>query len=97
MKFKEFIEQFKEKTQRVIGALEVTKTITGVYLKGEEKKARLDETMTKWTIEQVEANSKIKVIYKFIIKKFIIPQIPYITQMIFDLIKVRVEGITQEV
>ena len=90
MKFKEFIEQFKEKTQRVIGAL-------GVYLKGEEKKARLDETMTKWTIEQVEANSKIKVIYKFIIKKFIIPQIPYITQMIFDLIKVRVEGITQEV
>ncbi len=95
MSIKELIKKFKDKTQRVIETLENAKNLYGEYLKGEEKKGRLDEVMTKWVTEQVEGDKKIKMITKWIIKRYIIVQIPYITQMIFDLIKTRVEGITE--
>ena len=89
MKFKEFIKTFADTTKITIANLETYKELTG-----ETKKAQLDLTITNWVNVFLEGNN-LNVIAKWVIKTFVIKNIPAITQAIFDLIKSRVEGITK--
>lgn len=90
MKFKEFVKTFVNTTKITIANLETYKELTGVA-----KKAQLDLTITNW-VNVFLKDEKLNVFVKWIIKTFVIKNIPDITQAIFDLIKSRVEGITAE-
>jgi len=89
MQIKEFIETFATKTKGMIAWLEGYKELSN-----EEKKRRLDVQISEWvelTIDSIGLNF----IFKFALKKILINNIPTITQAIFDLVKVKVEGITE--
>jgi len=88
MEIKEFIENFAHKTKENIAKLAETK------LTGAEKKAKLDEKMTKWA-EELLNSAKINIVLKQAVKQFVIKNIPVITQVIFDLLKSRIKGITE--
>ena len=90
MKFKEFIEKFKNKTTELINFFEKQKKLTGA-----EKKAQVDFAIKNW-VEDILQGSDLNFIIKFILKKYVLNNIPVITQSIFDLIKIRIEGITEE-
>lgn len=89
MEIKAFIEEFTTKTKNLIIEFEQVKGLTGV-----QKKAKLDEKMTKWANELLNG-AKINALLKQAVKQFVIKNIPIITQVVFDLIKSRVEGITK--
>lgn len=90
MKFKEFITELKDKTKNLIQIYENYKDLTG-----EQKKQRVDYQVKSW-IETQLITTKLNVFVKFIIKTYILNHIPDITQAIFDLIKLRIQGITEE-
>lgn len=90
MKFKEFVIDFAKTAKGYIAYYETLKDLSG-----EEKKIRLDKKMTDLSLNIIE-KAQINLVLKFIIKNYIIKNIPYITQAIFDLIKARVEGITDQ-
>lgn len=90
MKFKEFIKDFTKTAKGYIAYYETIKDLTG-----EEKKLRLDKKMCDYA-ELILSQIKINPILTFIIKNFIIKNIPAITQAVFDLIKTSVKGITEE-
>ena len=87
MNIKEFIENFTQKTKENIAKLAETK------LTGAEKKAKLDEKMTKWA-EELLKGAKMNVLLKNAVKQFVIANIPVITQAVFDLLKTKIQGIT---
>ena len=89
MKFKEFIKEFVNKTKNLIQVFEEYS-----HLSGAEKKAQVDFRIKNW-VEEVIDNSKINFLIKFILKTYILNNIPEITQTIFDLVKTRVQGITE--
>lgn len=70
------------------------KDLTYSNLTGQEKKERLDHTITTY-VENMLTGIKLNFIFKFVLKKLLIPNIPFITQAIFDLIKAKIEGITE--
>lgn len=89
MKIKEFIEEFVLCTKNNIEQYEKIENFSG-----KDKKIRLDEIITNFansTIDKIKMNFVIKMIFK----KILIENIPYITQVIFDLIKIKIEGITK--
>lgn len=88
MELKTFIQEFAEKTKNKIAELAQTQ------LTGAEKKQRLDEKMTKWA-EELLAKTKMNMFLKQAVKQFIISSIPVITQAIFDLLKAKINGITE--
>ena len=88
MKFKEFIEKITETTKEAIIRLENYSTLSG-----KEKKDRLDDYVTERALYLLD-EAKIGWFFKFIIEKFVIKNIPTITQKIFDLIKINIKGIT---
>ena len=63
-------------------------------LDGAGKKARLDDAITNY-VEGVIDNIGLNFIFKFVIRKILIENIPTITQIIYNLIKTKVEGITK--
>ena len=63
-------------------------------LSGEEKKERLDEIIEEY-IEVAIDSIKMNVIFKYVLKKVLLANVPVITQVIFDLIKAKIEGITK--
>ena len=88
MKVKEFIENIVNIAKTKIIAL------AGTQLDNEAKKERLDGIILDYVqiyIDKVEVNF----IVKLIIKKVLIPLIPTLTQLIYDLIKTKVQGITK--
>jgi len=88
MQIKEFIGEFAEKTKENIAKLAETK------LTGAEKKAQLDEKITKWA-EKTVNEAKMNIVLKQAVKQFVISSIPVITQAVFDLLKARIAGITE--
>ena len=64
-------------------------------LENTEKKAALDETVTEWAENMLEKLS-LNVLVKWFIKKYIIGNISTITQMIYDLLKCKVSGLSTE-
>ena len=89
MKFKEFISGFVTTAKDYIGKYEQYKELSG-----EEKKARVDDILLTYCKNTLDAVS-LNVVFKFVLKQLLIPNIPHITQIIFDLIASKVAGITK--
>lgn len=89
MKIKEFIENFTNVSKAIIERVETYKDLSG-----EEKKERVDEVVANYVTGVID-NIQVNFIVRFIIKKVLIDNIPTITQIIFDLVKAKVEGITK--
>lgn len=89
--FKTFIKKFVEKTKNVILELEKFSTLTN-----EDKKETLDEQITLWTDEAINS-LPVNPFCKWMLKKFVLPNVANFTQTIFDLLKAKVEGFTKEV
>lgn len=89
MKFSDLIKNVALKAEIVIENLEKFKDLTG-----KQKKDRLDKAIKEYIENNLEFVG-MNFIIKFIIKKFLIENIPSITQAIFDLIKVKIEGVTK--
>lgn len=89
MKFKEFIKNVASETKRYIEKYEGFKELTG-----EEKKKRVDSIISEY-IEATIDTLGLNFVFRFIVKKLLLENIPTITQIIFDLIKTKVEGITK--
>lgn len=89
MKIKEFIENFTNVSKAIIERVETYKDLSG-----EEKKERVDEVVTNYVTGVID-NIQVNFIVRFILKKLLIDNIPTITQIIFDLIKTKISGITK--
>lgn len=89
MHITEFIKNFATKTKGMIAWLEGYKELSN-----EEKKQRLDYHLTEY-VEMTIDNIGLNFILKFALKKLLLNNIPTITQAIFDLVKAKVEGITE--
>lgn len=59
-----------------------------------EKKDKLDKAVTAYFISLL-ASTKINWFAKFVINKVVVPNIPTITQAIYDLLKEKFKGITK--
>lgn len=89
MAIKDFIQGFSETTKNYIEKFEQYKD-----LKGEDKKARVDDILTTYCINAID-DLGLNFILKFAFKKLFIANIPNITQAIYDLIQTKIEGITK--
>ena len=89
MSIKEFIKGFGLTAKDYIEKYEQYKELTG-----EQKKARVDDILTTYCETAID-NLGLNFILKFAFKKLIVPNIPNITQVIFDLIKTKIKGITE--
>lgn len=90
IKLNDFLQNFAEVTKNLIERYETEYK----NLSGEGKKARLDDALSGYA-QTVIDNIGLNFIFKFVLKKLIIENIPAITQIIFDLIKTKIEGITK--
>lgn len=69
-------------------------------LSNKEKKAKLDKAIKGWLIP-ILATAKISIpfvpdfIVKFMFEKFIINNIPVLTQAVYDLLKDKIKGVTK--
>lgn len=61
-------------------------------LDGKEKKTSVDNAVSIWLVENIAG---LGVIQKFVITQYVIPTIPIITQAIYDCLKKKVEGLTE--
>lgn len=89
--FKTFIIKFVEKTKNIILELEKFSTLSN-----EDKKETLDEQITLWADEAINS-LPLNLFCKWVLRKYVLPNIGTFTQMIFDLLKAKVEGFTKEV
>ena len=89
MNIKYFINGIAENTKKYIEKYEECKDLTG-----EQKKARVDDLIANY-IEVAIDGLGLNFIFKFVIKKVLIDNLPAITQAIFDLLKAKVDGITK--
>lgn len=86
--FKNFIAGVLETSKKIIAEVEKTKGLTGA-----EKKQRLDDAIVAF----IQANiSKYHFFVRFAINKLVIPYVSEFTQAIFDLLKARIKGVTEE-
>lgn len=89
MKLKEFIQNIVIQSKFYIEKYEEYKELNGV-----QKKARVDEVIKDY-IEITIDGLNVNFVLKLIVKKLLVENIPVITQCIFDLIKAKIEGITE--
>ena len=87
--FKNFVHEFVENAQAKIKELAKTE------LANEEKKAKLDEAMVVF-VEAILAKVKINGLVRLLIKKLVIPCIDDVTQIIYDLLKAKLEKAEQK-
>lgn len=87
--FGEFLKGFADVSTNLIKKYETYKDLTGP-----EKKLRLDDAITKYANTVID-NIGLNFIFKFVLKKLLIEHIPIITQIIFNLIQTKIEGITK--
>lgn len=85
----QFIEQFGIKAKDLIAEYEKIKE-----LKGEQRKNKVDELLLKWALPAIDT-IPINIVFKFALKTFVKIGLPTITQVIFNLIETRVQGITK--
>lgn len=89
MEIRQFIQTFTTKTKAMITWLEKYKELSG-----DEKKDRLDSHLKQY-VELTIDNIGLNFILKFALKKILLNNIPTLTQVIFDLLKAKVEGVTK--
>lgn len=89
--FKTFITKFVEKTKNLILKLEKFSTLSN-----EDKKETLDEQITLWANEAINS-LPVNPFCKWVLRRYVLPNVATFTQMIFDLLKAKVEGFTKEV
>ncbi len=88
MELKQFIENIVNVAKTKII------TLAGTELANEEKKLKLDENILAYVQQYIDIVN-VNFFVKFILKKVLIPLIPTLTQIIFDLIKTKIQGITK--
>lgn len=88
MELKNFILNFVNTTKQNI--IELAKT----ELNNNNKKLILDQRIIEF-LENTIAGVKLNFILKLALKKLLLPNVSVITQIIFDLLKARIEGITK--
>jgi hypothetical protein len=64
-------------------------------LSNKEKKAQLDKAILGYLVPLL-STAKFGFFTKFVLERFVIDNIPVITQAIYDLIKSKVEGVTND-
>lgn len=84
--FLTFVKNFKEETQNNI--IELAKT----NLENEEKKSKLDGIIVDFVLNALDKMS-LSGLAKLLIKKFVLPHIAEFTQLIFDLLKAKIESV----
>ncbi len=89
MKFSEFINDFAQTVKTYIAKYEEYSELTN-----EQKKQRVDEIITNY-LEMALDNLGLNFVFKYVVKKLILANVPVLTQVIFDLIKTKVKGITE--
>ena len=89
MSIKDFIKGFIQTSKTYIAKYEEYKELSN-----EDKKKRVDEILFSYTKNAIET-LPINFIFKIALKKFLLPNISTLTQGVFDLIEVRISGITQ--
>lgn len=90
MQILEFIYAFTNKTKQLIEEYEKVKEFIG---QGEEKKKRLDDKMVSWVNENFDNLVKINFLFKGSVKKFVLKNIPKLTQAIYDLVRIKIAGV----
>jgi len=85
--FLEFMNGFVNTTKEQITEL------VDAELKNTEKKAQLDEKITEFAKSTLD-KTKLNIFVKLAIKKLVIPHIADITQVIYDLLKAKITGVT---
>lgn len=88
MEIKNFILDFVNETRKNI--IELAKT----ELNNNNKKMVLDQRIIDF-LDNTIAGVKLNFILKLALKKLLLPNVSIITQIIFDLLKTRIEGITK--
>ena len=88
MEFKNFILNFVNTTKQNI--IELAKT----ELNNNNKKMVLDQRIIDF-LDNTIAGIKLNFILKLALKKLLLPNVSVITQIIFDLLKAKIEGITK--
>ncbi len=83
--FLTFVNNFKEETQNKI--IELAKT----ELQNEEKKKKLDVAIVDFVLGALDKMS-LSGLAKLLIKKFVLPHVAELTQLIFDLLKEKFES-----
>ena len=89
MQFREFIENFVATTKSSIVELAQTE------LTNENKKLVLDHKIVDYLDSALEKLT-INFILKIVLKKLLLPNISLITQIIYDLLKERIKGVTKQ-
>ena len=89
MQLKDFIKGFVKISKDYIEKYEHYKELTGI-----EKKQRVDGIVLTYCNNALDT-LPLNLITKWIFKKFIIANIPLLTQAIFDLIASKIDGITK--
>ena len=85
--FKEFLIELKETAKNEIKELAKSK------LESFEKKEKLD-LVVKTLIETTLLKANINMFFKFILKRLILPYVSDLTQLIYDLLKAKINGVT---
>lgn len=88
MKLKEFITNFVEQAKNKIIELAQTE------LTNENKKLMLDHYIIDY-VEKAINGLTINFVFKIALRKLVLPNVSLITQLIFDLLKAKIEGITK--
>ena len=89
MNAKDFVIQFGSEIKKYIAYYENFKE-----LEGAKKRDRVVDVLEEW-IEKNFANLPINPVIGYIVKKVVLAVLPHIVQVAFDLIKSKVEGITE--
>lgn len=87
--FLNFINGFTAVTQNEITEL-ANKNISN-----EDKKKQLDVKMFEY-VQKILATQKLNIFVKLLIKKLIVPCINDVTQLIYELLKAKIKGVTPE-
>lgn len=88
MKLREFIINFVDETKTSITKLAETE------LSNENKKIALDHRIITF-LDTAFENLTINFVLKMILKKLLLPNVSLITQLIFDLLKEKIKGVTK--
>lgn len=88
MKFKEFIESFVNEAKAGITELAETE------LSNENKKMALDHKIIKF-LDIAFENLSLNFVLKLVLKKLLLPNVSLITQIIYDLLKEKIKGVTK--
>lgn len=89
MSFKEFLAKFVETTKKEIKAL------ASSSFENSEKKEKLDLKITE-AVELMLSKTNLNIFVIFVLKKFILPNVSELTQLIYDLLKSKIKGVTSE-